>query len=232
MTWHRGLVVCMNDVVGIVEGALARRGKSCRLASEAGATAYAFAGRDIPDLGCKGRKRVGVAAISGSGVQYIWIPPTELDLTSTTLVPILDLTIGLVLRSADAGVIRESARLRSLLNSVGEPSEPDDDGGYISYRWDLSGIAGDSKFDVASEKLTAVATQLDAAGVAHRTASFEGGFGSIYGELEGSDEVWCGPSACMTLRWEGVHGVNEVTANESGFDVDGDDVPDSPLWDL
>lgn len=228
MTSHRAIVVCAGKVASAVEKKLSEQGQVCLLVSQDMETAFAFAGRDIPELGEAELKHSGIAAVSGGDAQFIWLPPDEICLK--TLIPKLSLTIGITLPASAAGVIERSAFLRSLMDSIGTVSEEIHDNDCIGYRWDLDGPIGGRWTSVASKKLASIGKQLEKADVEHRIALFEGGWGSVQGDLEVDGEALFGPWASISIDWIGTKGPNSVTANDSDFQTDGDDIADSDVW--
>ena len=73
------------------------------------------------------------------------------------------------------------------------------------------------------------AAALIQAGESYRIATFDDGFGAMRGELSELEEIWAEPIAMMTIEWSDTSGdLQSVTANDSEFLVEADDLPDLP----
>ena len=229
MAWHRGFVVCSDQVAQAVESAMADYFRY-RLVSQSGETAFAFAGRWPPDLGDEIRNQTGIAAIVDGSSDFFWQPPEVSQ--SKLLVPTLELTVGLTMQAPDTEILETSALLKSLLTAMGEPSERGGDDQLVGYRWDVSRPIGDSDLAIVSKRLKAIEKQLDKLEISYRIAVYDGLTGDVHGELDQSDVTYCGPDASITLKWSGASGANSVLVNNEGFDIHGEDIRDrdAELW--
>lgn len=229
MTWVRGIVVCADGIAKAVAKQLDAQSRYCRLGSVCGETGFAFAGRDIPeftDLGDDGDR----VCIAGS-----WDGTSEFTWNSgsfgfpESLVPKLMLTVGISID--DARVVESSAFLRSLLKTIGKPDEEGSSQDHrVDYRWDTEAPFGDPKHGVICKTLESLGKQLEKAGAGYRAAFFKYGFGTVDGDLDEGDEVWAGPSACVSLEWQDNKGKHSVTATNAEFTVDWDGAPESDVW--
>jgi hypothetical protein len=227
VSWERGFVICDDQVSKQVEAAVAQY-NGYRLTSQDGETAFTFSGRGYPDLGDECTGKAAVAGIDCRNPAFFW-DPGGLAYLPKVLTPSIEVTVGFVLRAADAETLEKAPFTRALVAAVGERSDTYGGDNFVGYRYDLECPVGHSniraKIDAVSKKIRAIQKQLDKSGFKYRLAVFEDGVGIAEGELEDDDDMpYFGPQAIVRLRWQVANGIRDVWANESEWLADGGDI--------
>ena len=229
MTWHRGLLVCDADESDAIESTLVKQALACRLVDKGGETAFAFAARNMPEIVSRNLQCAGV-----DGGSISLVAAGDPQFRPRNLIIRVGYTVGFSLRANDALELLLPSPLATLYRSLGKPSDNSIDGGVSAYRWDIDEAPlRSSRIDNASRVLHAMADILEARNVEYRIAGFDAGFGTLRGNLEANEEIFCGPDVYIKIDWTDLSGSpNFVTANTSEFSTCGDDFPDAELWHL
>lgn len=234
MTHHRGFVVCRDDVLPQMRESLGRSTVFCEIIRRGGETAFAFAGRSIPDPRPEDAVVVGV---DGSSGRQFFV--SDYAFRPEILVPRIGLTVGIALKSADADRDQWNAFQRSLWEKLGLPGEDADNGEFAGFRWDIEYPFYERGDNVLLRKLQAIEKNLVKTGTAYLMMRFEYGWGSSSGDLgigeDGEvDGTYLGPSAYVNLAWTDADGTeNFVAANEASFEMEtSTELPDSEVWSL
>lgn len=223
MTWHRGFVLCGDSDSVAVGAVLGQVATAVVLASCNGETAFAFTSRIVPDLGSIPGCVVGV----DDGVANYFYA-IHGGFSTAQIVLRLGLTFSLVV-GADSAVMK-STSVRKDFARLGGASDFAEEGGRRGYRWDLDSEPGDSSIRSFSGSLAAIEAAFIQADESYRIATFDDQFGAVRGELDEIEEIWTEPIAMVTIEWSGAAGdLQSVTANDSEFVIDADDLPDLPM---
>lgn len=224
MTWHRGFVVCPDHSSAHILKFLEKESNVGRMVAINGETAFAFTGRDVPDLEQYAAMVIGV---DHGATNYF----NEMrgEFSPQHLVPRLGLTVGLVVERDS--IAMKSNEVRKHLKQLGRPSDDGKEDGLVGFRWDLEFKFGDRGIHAAIRSLNEIEEALIQAHEPYRIATFEGRFGIVHGDLGEVGDVCGDPMAIVVIKWLGQTGdINEVAANDSEFVVNGDDVPELELF--
>lgn len=235
MTYHRGFVVCRDEVLPQVREFLGQSALFCEITRSGGETAFAFTGRNMPDPGPIDAVAVGVEGSSGG--QFI---VSDDAFRPETLIPRITLTVGIALRALDADLSQWSAFQRSLWEKLGPPGEREDSGEFAGFRWDLEYPVHERGWVSTQRKMEGLERSLTKSGTAYWMAKFDGGWGAISGDLDmGEDnhevgDTYLGPNAIISLDWTDAEGENrDIVANEAEFMTDNSgDLPESEIWSM
>ena len=222
MTWHRGFVLCAKSDSEAVGALLCDVATGVLVDSCNGETAFAFSSRIVPDLGSIPGCVVGVDAGVANYFHEIHggFLAAHVDVR-------LGLTFGLVVE-ADSAVMK-SKNVRKDFARLGRACDFAESDGRRAYRWDLDLEPSDTAIQSFSNTLASIEAALIQAGEPYRVATFDDRFGAVRGELSEIEEIWAEPIAIVTIEWSGPSGdLQSVTANDSEFVVEADDLPDLP----
>ena len=222
MTWHRGLVLCAESYSAAVGALLGDMATAVLLDSRNGETAFAFSSRIIPDLGSIPGCVVGV----DDGVAN-YFHEIHGDFSPAQIGVRLGLTFSLVVETESA--VMKSKNVRKDFARLGRASDFAEADGLRGYRWDLDLEPRDPAIGLFSNSLASIEAALIQAREPYRVATFDDRFGAVRGELSEIEEIWAEPIAIVTIEWSGPSGdLQSVTANDSEFVVEADDLPDLP----
>jgi hypothetical protein len=207
----------------------------CEIAGFGGETAFAFAGRDMPDPGRI--DAVAMAVDGSSGRQFVI---SDDAFRPEALIPRITLTVGIALRARDADLSQWSAFQRSLWEKLGPPAERGDGGEFAGFRWDFEYPVHERGLFAMQRTMAGLEKSLIKSGIAYWMAKFDGGWGTISGELDiGEDnhevgDTYLGPNAIISLDWTDAEGENRnIVANEAEFMTDYcGDLPESEIWSM
>lgn len=234
MTWHRGLVVCRDDVLPRVREYLGQSTVFCEIVSRGGETALAFAGSGEPDPGPD-------AVAVGIDARNLYFYVSGSAFRPETLVPTVGLTVGIVLKSGDAVSEQWSAFRRSLWEKLGPTENEADNGKCAGFRWDIKYPFYERSDNVLLEKLQAIEKDLVKSGTAYWMTRFDHGWGKSCGDsgvgedcTEVADEIYLGPSAVVNIEWTDADGTEKyICATEAEFTWDEEgSLPESEVWSM
>ncbi len=223
MTWHRGFVLCADSDSVAVGAMLGQVATAVVLASCNGETAFAFTSRIVPDLGSIPGCVVGVDDGVANYFHEIHgdFSPIQVDVR-------LGLTFSLVVEAESA--VMKSKSVRKNFARLGRACDFAEEEGRRGYRWDIDVDPGYPAIGSFSDSLASTEAALIQAGESYRVATFDDCFGAVRGELSEIEEIWAEPIAIVTIEWSGASGdLQSVTANDSEFVVEADDLPELPM---
>lgn len=223
MTWHRGFVICSSSDAAEIRRLIEGQAQVSLLADIGGESAFAFSSRIVPELGQHPALLIGVE----DGVAAYSLETCQ-RFCPTGFVLRLGLTFGLVVARDCAAT--QSAELQGQVAKLGQPSDQGEEDGLIGLRWDLECGIGDPAIQAFSRSLNEIESVLTQAGERYRIATFEGWNGQVRGGLDEVADVWGSPIVIAVIEWPGAYGdTNRVTANDSEFVVESDELADSDL---
>lgn len=249
MAWHRGFVICPDSELSAVCALLETQANVCRLTTRKGETAIAFTSRIIPELQHHRALTIGV---DHEVANYFLVSCG--NFSPTYLVPRLGLTFELVI--ARDCIALQSKKLQRHIKRLGQPSDQGEEEGLLASRWDLDFGIDDSRLQPIIDGLKEIEIALLQAGEPYRIGTFERWYGEVRGDLEEAADicgdplatvviewptqsedlnrvmaladVWGDPTAPIVIAWPTQSGgIYRVTANDSEFVVETDDIFDS-----
>jgi hypothetical protein len=223
MALHRGFVICPDSELAAVCALLETQANVCCLTTQNVETAFAFTSRIIPDLG---QHQALVMGVDHEFANYFLI--TYGDYLPTYMAPRLELTFGMVV-SRDCYALL-SKELRGHIKQMGPASDHGEENGLVASRWDLEFGIDDPKLKRIINGLNEIESALVQAEEPYRIATFDSWYGEVRGDLGEAANVLGEPVATVVIEWLGRSGdSNRVTANDSEFVVEADDLSDSEL---
>lgn len=234
MAWLRGFTICADDARPRVKMALSQA-VACEVVRAGGETAFAFAGRGLPDLDPQDAVTVGLDARNG-GRFFV----NDAGFRPGVLVPVVGLTVGIALNAGDADPALWSPFRRALWEKLGTPEERGDSGELTGFRWDVECALHRGDDTVLQRKMEAVEKNLIKLKINYWMAKFDRGGGITSGDLDlGEDDhelggMYLGPNAIISLRWTRDDGTQQdIVATEAEFITDDSgELPESEIWTL